>query len=276
MSSTLALKSRIHSLKVPETSSFPSMNSSIRKISIGLEADLFAPSEQQKNLTFPLKKRTKRSKKQQQQQQDDQDEDAVQMLLSMSHIVQNEIKDDSSFFEESDDEEEEESQVQLGPWRTISTSPPRLSFSKNKVLTLASSSSSPTTTSSSRKTKARSRAVSIDASSSPLHNTITSDLTTAKGSVPSLVSPGGGNTPKSSRRGRPIRTPQRLHKNSSAAVLKKLTVPKLSSSSAAAIHNHVHDIKEHKQQAIQASVAKGVSLKRIMRKKFSWKNYPGK
>ena len=47
-------------------------------------------------------------------------------------------------------------------------------------------------------------------------------------------------------------------------------------SSAAAIHNHVHDIKEHKQQAIQASVAKGVTLKRIMRKKFSWKNYPGK
>lgn len=38
----------------------------------------------------------------------------------------------------------------------------------------------------------------------------------------------------------------------------------------------IAEVKGQKKKALQGSVAKGITIKKILRKKFSWKNYPGK
>jgi hypothetical protein len=62
------------------------------------------------------------------------------------------------------------------------------------------------------------------------------------------------------------KTSRRLSKKAKRDFLKFPKIPQLSQNS---------DIKGQKKKSLQGSVTKGKTIKKILRKKFSWKNYPG-
>lgn len=182
----------------------------------------------------------------------DLEEDAALLLLSVSKLVKDEIKDDTSFFDITSSEEE----------YNLNTS---RSMDLDSVIRSRINTESP---SSDQECFAwnRLRSVSIDSptqgqspllsSSRPSHNM---SLISAM-SYPNIVSPSPGG-----HKGRPIRKASlRLCQKVKREQLK---LPKFAPPTMC--------VKEHKKKAFQASVAKGTPIKKILRKKFSWKNYPG-
>lgn len=129
------------------------------------------------------------------------------------------------------------------------------------LLTPRTSSQSPTYSDDDRFTWNRIRTVSID---SPLNHGLSKQPEAIAMSLgnPAIVSPMG--TPVG--RGRPVRKASlRLSHKAKREHLKLPKIPQLPPTT---------DAKEHKKKALQTSVAKGVPIKKILRKKFSWKNYP--
>jgi len=191
----------------------------------------------------------------------DTEDDAAKLLLSMSNIVSNEIKNNASVFDDEDD----------NCSRDDSSRHSHASNQENLLLTPRESTQSPLQLDEERFKWNRVRTVSID---SPLHTSLLTPKTTNEAldsscgfslGGPALISP--NNTPIG--RGRLIR--RASLKLAQKAKREHLKLPKMPQMLPTNI-----DVKEYRKKALEASLAKGTKLKTIGRKKFSWKNYPGK
>jgi hypothetical protein len=214
-----------------------------------------------------------------------QEDTAVFLLLSMSKIVKQEIQEDASLFDNDDDEDMEEQDDQ-----------------HTTLLTRRLHTQSPTSDEE-RFTWNRVRTVSIDSppqvphavvaaaaavSASMMAAALPSGVAAQHLRLPNFVSP--TTSPAVARAGRPLRkTSLRLCQKKR----KQLKLPKMANSSTVPHHSHpspstttttaiisttpsgLSDAKELKKKALQFSAARGTTLKKILRKKFSWKNYPG-
>jgi hypothetical protein len=96
--------------------------------------------------------------------------------------------------------------------------------------------------------------------------------------LPNFVSP--TTSPAVARAGRPLRkTSLRLCQKKR----KQLKLPKMMANNTSTVPHHSHPspstttttITSTTPEALQFSAARGTTLKKILRKKFSWKNYPG-
>jgi hypothetical protein len=174
--------------------------------------------------------------------------EAVSLLLSMSNIVSKELMSNADIFDDDDD----------------SSKDSRSSTNSNENFgTPTAACQSPTHDEDDRFTWNRVRTVSID---SPVNQGLSkqSEATIMSLGHPAIVSP--MSTPVG--RYRPIRKASlRLSQKARREHLKLPKIPTLPTTT---------DVKEHKKKALQSSVAKGTPIKKILRKKFSWKNYPGK
>jgi hypothetical protein len=173
--------------------------------------------------------------------------DAVRMLLSMSTIVSKEMMENAYIFDDDDesgksksDAEDNENGLAMGT--TLCSSP---SHSDNDLFAWS-----------------RVRTVSMDSPHShglPMHL----DAGSLSLGNPAIVSP----TSTPITRGRPLRKASlRLSHQAKKEHVKIPKMPQLHERSS---------VNEHKKRALEACVAKGTSMKKILRKKFSWKNYPG-
>lgn len=175
------------------------------------------------------------------------EDEAARLLLSVSTIVSRELSENGSVFDDND-----------GP--NYSSPPP--SPGGRGALTSLLSTHSPSSGEESF-TWNRVRTVSIDsplAGGSPNHSKASNpNMTDA-----AVVSP--SNTPVT--RGRPVRkaSARLLHKPKK---VEHLRLPKMPTLRSAAVS------KVQRRKALQACAAKGMPIKKILRKKFSWKNYPG-
>lgn len=164
--------------------------------------------------------------------------EAANLLLSMSNIVSEEIKTNSCVFDDKDDDNSS---------RDITGSP-----SHHNEMCLTPRATSLMNNDENLFVWNRVRTVSIDSPNASV---------TSSGN-PAIVSP--MNTPSKNRK--PSR---RQSQKAKRDLLKMPKMPQLPSS----------DLKSHKKKALQAaikaSLAKGKTMKKILRKKFSWKNYPG-
>jgi hypothetical protein len=187
----------------------------------------------------------------------DTEDDAAQLLLSMSNIVTNEIKNDSHAFDDEGDKyrssDDSSSRASIeGNDENLLLTPPEGRYEESHSCT-------------------RARSISID---SPQHQGLLpprlpdEDLedrpTLASLGLPALISP--NNTPIG--RGRPLR--RASLKLAQQIKREHLKLPKLPQ-----LPPVVSDIKQYKKKALKFCHAKGLSIKTIGRKKFSWKNYPG-
>jgi hypothetical protein len=161
--------------------------------------------------------------------------EAANLLLSMSDIVSDEMKSNACLFDDETD-----------------TSIVHSSIAINEIL-LTPQHTTYSNTSDDLFVWNRVRTVSMDSSSVP---TGARDL--------AVVSP--TTTPVSRGRQCLRKTSRRLSKKAKRDFLKFPKIPQLSQNS---------DIKGQKKKALQGSVTKGKTIKKILRKKFSWKNYPG-
>eukprot|EP00339_Tiarina_fusa_P026839 CAMPEP_0117015950 /NCGR_PEP_ID=MMETSP0472-20121206/12642_1 /TAXON_ID=693140 ORGANISM="Tiarina fusus, Strain LIS" /NCGR_SAMPLE_ID=MMETSP0472 /ASSEMBLY_ACC=CAM_ASM_000603 /LENGTH=337 /DNA_ID=CAMNT_0004719855 /DNA_START=77 /DNA_END=1090 /DNA_ORIENTATION=+ len=174
--------------------------------------------------------------------------EAVHMLLSMSTIVSKEMMTNSFIFDDDDESDKSnksdaaEENRGCSALRTTQCSSP--SHSDSELFAWS-----------------RVRTVSID---SPPTRGLPMHLDTGSMSlgIPALVSP----TSTPTTRGRPLRKASlRLSHKAKKEHLKIPKMPQLQERSS---------VTEHKKRALEACVAKGKSMKKILRKKFSWKNYP--
>ena len=174
--------------------------------------------------------------------------EAARLLLSMSNIVSKELMSNADIFDDDDD----------------SSKDSRSTTSSNEnLLTPSAACQSPTHAEDDRFTWNRVRTVSID---SPVNQGLSkqSEVTIMNLGNPAIVSP--MSTPVGKYR--PIRKPSlRLSQKARKEHLKLPKIPQLPTATY---------VKEHKKKSLQSSVAKGTPIKKILRKKFSWKNYPGK
>lgn len=188
------------------------------------------------------------------------EDDAAKLLLSMSDIVNNEIKNNAFVF---DDEGDHCS-------RDDSSRCSHESNQESLLLTPRQLNESPTHCDNERFNWTRVRTVSID---SPLHTSLltpkamdedfpqTCSLSLVR---PALISP--LSTPIG--RGRPLRRASlKLAQKIKQDYIKLPKLPQLPPVTV--------DVNEYKKKALQASLAKGMKIQTIGRKKFSWKNYPG-
>eukprot|EP00429_Kryptoperidinium_foliaceum_P063883 CAMPEP_0176050996 /NCGR_PEP_ID=MMETSP0120_2-20121206/25351_1 /TAXON_ID=160619 /ORGANISM="Kryptoperidinium foliaceum, Strain CCMP 1326" /LENGTH=351 /DNA_ID=CAMNT_0017384435 /DNA_START=134 /DNA_END=1189 /DNA_ORIENTATION=- len=194
-------------------------------------------------------------------QQDENEDDAAQLLLSMSNIVSKEIKNNAHAFDDEGDT--------LFSEDDSSSSVHATANHENLLLTPRERTPSPTQSDSNAFNWTRARTVSID---SPHHAGLLTPRSTQELPEhekvshlslgdPALVSP----SPRT--RSRPIRRASlKLAQKAKRERLKMPKMPQLPPVSA--------DITEYKERALQAEAEKGLALKTIGRKKFSWKNYP--
>jgi hypothetical protein len=217
-----------------------------RKISIGSEID-FSP------ILLP---------------QDPEEEEGVQLLLGMANIVSKEIANNTEIFEEDHDQYGGGMKCEAGGLlansthsniKRSSTASPPLMMDDDDCLFAWS----------------RARAVSIDhsplgKSSSPTHMKEIVG-TTSSLSLPAIVTPVG--------------TRFRAYRKASAKFLahkaKKEQVkfpklPQLEQLHQPQQQQSMQTVQEHKRKALKISAEKGTTITTILRKKFSWKNYPGK
>lgn len=189
----------------------------------------------------------------------DSEDDAAQLLLSMSNIVSNEIKNNESILDDEDDNCSKDDASRYSQ------------ASNQENLLTPRESLTPTQSNSCHFTWNRARAVSID---SPSHSSLVAPNVSSEGSPnssgftlgrPALISP--NSTPIG--RGRPVR--RASLKLAQKAKRDHLNLPKMPQMPSMNV-----DVKEYRTKALEASLAKGTKVKTISRKKFSWKNYPGK
>lgn len=176
------------------------------------------------------------------------DGDAARMLMSISNIVSNELMTSDDIFDDDDGSSKD--------FRSTSSS------NENFVTPIAVC-QSPTELEDDQFTWNRVRTVSID---SPVNHCSSKQLSPTRVSLghPAIVSP--MSTPVGT--GRPIR--KASLKLSQKARRDHLRLPKIQRLPLKT------NVKDHMKKALQAGVAKGIPIKKILRKKFSWKNYPGK
>jgi hypothetical protein len=175
------------------------------------------------------------------------DDEAAELLLSMSNIVSKEIMNNALIFDDDDDSSKDSRSSARSTTENLLT--PSLAHHQTSTNSLDD-----------RFTWNRVRTVSID---SPLHLYQSDEIAVSLGN-PAIVSP--MNTPVG--RGRPVRKASlRLSHKAKREHLKLPKMPQLITTIS---------VNDHKKKALQASVAKGTPIKKILRKKFSWKNYPGK
>jgi len=202
----------------------------------------------------------------------DTEDDAAQLLLSMFKIVTNEIKNDSHAF----DDEGDKTTPYYSSDTDSSVGGESLADNQENVLRLTLLDViSPEETSSSW---SRVRTISID---SPQHHGLLPPQlpedeewenrpTLASLGLPTLISP--QTTPIG--RGRPLTMRRIGLKHSQKA--KRRDIPKEQQRPKPPQLPPVSsDIKEYKKKAIATSIMKEVPIKKIGRRKFSWKNYPG-
>ena len=161
--------------------------------------------------------------------------DAIEILLSMSSLVSNEMKTNACCL---DDDEDTESNMKnnYDDVNTRFCSSPTVVQSDNDLFQWS-----------------RVRTVSIDSPPRSLQGLVGN---------PAIVTPTNN---------RPLRKSHNTHRMSHKAKRAHLhnKIPKMPQLQVKT------SVIDHKKKAIQACVAKGRTMKRIMRKKFSWKNYPG-
>jgi hypothetical protein len=168
----------------------------------------------------------------------------------MSNIVSKEIMNNAYIFDDDDLSKDSRSTT---------------SSIENMMMKPRLGRQSPTNTGDDQFTWSRVRTVSID---SPLSQALPKhpEAISMSLGIPAIVTP--MSTPIA--RGRPVRkASQRLSQKARRDHL-HLKLPKMPQLQPTT------DVKEHKKKALQTSVAKGLPIKKILRKKFSWKNYPGK
>jgi len=187
------------------------------------------------------------------------EDDAAKLLLSMSEIVSNEIKNNAFAFDDDGDHCSRDDSS-------------RCSHESNQdslLLTPRQMNQSPTHCDSERFNWTRVRTVSID---SPLHTSLLTPKAmdeelpkpcTLSLIRPALISP--LSTPIG--RGRPIR--RASLKFAQKIKQEHIKIPKLPQLPPVTV-----DVNEYKKKALQSSLAKGMKIQTIGRKKFSWKNYP--
>ena len=189
------------------------------------------------------------------------EDDAVKLLLSMSNIVTNEIKNNSHAFDDEGDVCTRDDASDIS----------RSSDHDNVLLTHRESTQSPTQCDDDQFKWNRARTVSID---SPVFTGLLaphlsngkSPETVGRSSVrPALISP--MSTPIGT--GRPLR--RASLKMAQQSKRDHLRLPKLPQIAPVNV-----DVKEYKRKALQNCLVKGNKIQTIGRKKFSWKNYPGK
>lgn len=176
----------------------------------------------------------------------------------MSNIVTNEIKNDSHAFDDEGDKycSSDDRSLQgavTGNQENLLLTPPEGCSEGSLNWT-------------------RARSISID---SPQHHGLLPPRlpdeewgnrpTLASLGLPALISP--SNTPIG--RGRPLR--RASLKLAQKAKRDQLKVPKLPQ-----LPPVISDIKQYKKKALKMGQTKGLAIKTIGRKKFSWKNFPGK
>lgn len=182
------------------------------------------------------------------------EDSAVQLLLSISSIVSNEVNSNGFSFDEEDNgmSKDDGSETEVSKY----------------LLTPRGTCQSPLHTSDDNINRLRS--VSIDSFSyRPQSPTVPSTKRTLGGSPlsarPVLISP--TSTPVG--RTRPVRrTTLKLTQKAKREHLKLPKIPHAPVLTA--------KVKDYKKKALSTSISKGRKLKVIGRKKFSWKNYPGK
>jgi hypothetical protein len=238
MSPTIALKCRMEramKLEAAARLSRPSIMMPYRTVSIGSEFDTTT------RIANPCPT----------------EDEAVFLLLSMSKIVKQEIQDDASLFDSDDDSSKasRNSTMDVSHEEHLNLLTPRIHTR------------SPTSDDE-RFTWNRVRTVSIDSPPQVFSGMIAPPPKAGANNMthlglPNIVSP--MNSP--AVRGRPLRkTSLRLCQKKR----KQLKLPKITQPTTT-----VSDAKELKKKALQSSAARGTTLKKILRKKFSWKNYPG-
>jgi hypothetical protein len=187
----------------------------------------------------------------------DTEDDAAQLLLSMCNIVTNEIKNDSHAFDDEGDKfypsYDNSSQDSVEDYQANVLVTPREGRQEGCL------------------SWPRARSISMD---SPQHHGLLPPQlpdeewdkrpTLASLGLPALISP--SNTPIG--RGRPLR--RASLKLAQKAKKECLKVPKLPQ-----LPPVISDIKQYTKKALKTGNAKGLAIKTIGRKKFSWKNYPG-
>ena len=188
--------------------------------------------------------------------QDNEDE-AAQLLLSMCNIVTNEIKNDSHAFDDEGDKycssDDDSIRDSVADYQEKVCVTPREGCAEGSL------------------SWSRARSISID---SPQHHGLLPPQlpdeewdkrpTLASLGLPALISP--SNTPIG--RGRPLRRASlKLAQKAKKECLKVPKVPQLPPV--------ISDIKQYTKKALKTGNAKGLAIKTIGRKKFSWKNYPG-
>lgn len=196
------------------------------------------------------------------------EDEAARLLLSMSNIVSQEILNDDHVFDDDhddnddysihDDENEDDNDYNSCK-EEMSTS----SYSSENLLTSRMTTQSPTHSDDDRFSWNRVRTVSMDSPVHPIQTRIL-EVATMRLKEPALVTPIG--------KGRPIRKAS-LRLCQKAKQEQKLNLPKMPQ-----LQEKIEckETKELKKRALQYNVAKGQTIKKILRKKFSWKNYPGK
>lgn len=183
---------------------------------------------------------------------------AAQLLLSISNIVTREMKCNAYIFDEESHQDEESCKDDS---RSSTSSQDNWLLSPTKA-----NCPSQTHYDDENFHWNRVRSVSID---SPLHMYLSPPKPNVEPlrmplARPVLITP--TSTPVG--RGRPIR--KATLKLAQKSKREQLKLPKMPQMSPVTMN-----VKDHKKKALAASLAKGMRLKTIGRKKFSWKNYPG-
>jgi hypothetical protein len=243
MSPTIVLKARLERQAMK-------LDAAARRVSLG-----FLPSRRSVSMGSEFELRSDKSSNR------GSEDAAALLLLSMSNIVSKEITNDSAcLYEDTVDDDEESSS---GSSSVMDYS----RCSKENGVTSCRSIRSPTSCEeeSDMFTWNRVRTVSIDSPVTTGRSTFSNMPTSANFMLcdSAIVSPMNS----------PVTKERRIRKSSlrlSQKARREHTKPERAPEPFPTM-----DVGDHKKRALQSSAARGTTIKKILRKKFSWKNYPG-
>lgn len=240
MSPTIVLKARLERRAMK-------LDATARRVSLGL-----MPSRRSVSMGSEFELRSDKSSN------SGSEDAAALLLLSMSNIVSKEITNDSAcLYDDAIDDDEESS----------SGSSSVMDYShcskENGVTSIRSPTSSEEE--SDMFTWNRVRTVSIDSPVTPGRSTLSNMPTSANLMLcdPAIVSPMSS----------PVIKERRIRKSSlrlSQKARREHAKPEKAPEPSPTM-----GVGDHKKRALQSSAARRTTIKKILRKKFSWKNYPG-